>query len=231
MNVVIVDDNKIARTTLKQLASRVKDLVVVAECENAIDARDVLQNEPVDLLLLDIEMPEMSGLELTRDLGTKRPLIIFTTSRKDYAVEAFELNVVDYIVKPVTLSRFIQAIDKARDIRQSHGEEMKVSTDAFLFIRDSSVVRRLGIDEILYAEAMGDYVKLHTGQKFYAVHTTLKAVEDRLPSNQFLRIHRSFIVAVSKIDTIQDGAVIINGKPLPVADAYRAGLNKRMNIL
>ncbi|MBO9660698.1 MAG: response regulator, partial [Chitinophagaceae bacterium] len=119
MNVVIVDDNKIARTTLKQLASRVKDLMVVAECENAIEARDVLQNGPVDLLLLDIEMPEMSGLELTRDLGANRPLIIFTTSRKDYAVEAFELNVVDYIVKPVTLSRFIQAIDKARDIRQS----------------------------------------------------------------------------------------------------------------
>ena len=231
MNVVIVDDNKIARTTLKQLASRVKDLVVVAECENAIEARDVLQNEPVDLLLLDIEMPEMSGLELTRDLGANRPLIIFTTSRKDYAVEAFELNVVDYIVKPVTLSRFIQAIDKARDIRQSHGEEMKVSADAFIFIRDSNIVRRLGIGDILYAEAMGDYVKLHTPQKFYAVHTTLKAVEERLPASQFLRVHRSFIVAVPKIDTIQDGALIINGKPLPVADAYRAGLNKRMNIL
>ncbi|MET0461542.1 MAG: LytTR family DNA-binding domain-containing protein [Chitinophagaceae bacterium] len=231
MNVVIVDDNPIARTTLKQLASRVKDLVVVAECENAIDARDILRNEPVDLLLLDIEMPEMSGLELTRDLGAKRPLIIFTTSRKDYAVEAFELNVVDYIVKPVTLSRFIQAIDKARDIRQSIGEEMKVSSDAFIFIRDSSVVRRLSIDEILYAEAMGDYVKLHTAQKFYAIHTTLKAAEERLPSSQFLRIHRSYIVAVSKIDTIQEGAVIVNGKPLPVADAYRAGLNKRMNIL
>jgi len=231
MNVVIVDDNKIARTTLKQLASRVKDLVVVAECENAIDARDVLQHEPVDLLLLDIEMPEMSGLELTRDLGANRPLIIFTTSRKDYAVEAFELNVVDYIVKPVTLSRFIQAIDKARDIRQSHGEEMKVSADAFIFIRDSNIVRRLGIGDILYAEAMGDYVKLHTPQKFYAVHTTLKAVEERLPASQFLRVHRSFIVAVPKIDTIQDGALIINGKPLPVADAYRAGLNKRMNIL
>ncbi len=231
MNVVIVDDNKIARTTLKQLASRVKDLVVVAECENAIEARDVLQHEPVDLLLLDIEMPEMSGLELTRDLGANRPLIIFTTSRKDYAVEAFELNVVDYIVKPVTLSRFIQAIDKARDIRQSHSEEMQVSSDAFIFIRDSNIVRRLGIEDILYAEAMGDYVKLHTPQKFYAVHTTLKAVEERLPASQFLRVHRSFIVAVPKIDTIQDGALIINGKPLPVADAYRAGLNKRMNIL
>ena len=113
MNVVIVDDNKIARTTLKQLLSRVNDLVLVAEAETAMDACNVLQEEPVDLLLLDIEMPGMTGLELTRNLGDKRPLIIFTTSRKDYAVEAFELNVVDYIVKPITLPRFVQAIDKA----------------------------------------------------------------------------------------------------------------------
>lgn len=231
MNVVIVDDNKIARTTLKQLASRVKDLVVVAECENAMDAYNVLQDEPVDLLLLDIEMPGMTGLELTRNLGSKRPLIIFTTSRKDYAVEAFELNVVDYIVKPVTLPRFIQAVDKARDISQSLGEEVKMAPDAFIFIRDSNIVRRLSVDEILYAEAMGDYVKLHTATKFYAIHTTLKAVEERLPSDQFLRIHRSYIVSIPKIDTIQDGALIVQGKPLPVADAYRAGLNRRMNIL
>jgi DNA-binding LytR/AlgR family response regulator len=231
MNVVIVDDNKIARTTLKQLASRVKDLVVVAECENAMDAYNVIQDEPVDLLLLDIEMPGMTGLELTRNLGSKRPLIIFTTSRKDYAVEAFELNVVDYIVKPVTLPRFIQAIDKARAISQSLGEEVKIAADAFLFIRDSNIVRRLSIEEILYAEAMGDYVKLHTAAKFYAIHTTLKAVEERLPSDQFLRIHRSYIVSVPRIDTIQDGALIVQGRSLPVADAYRAGLNRRMNIL
>ncbi len=231
MNVVIVDDNKIARTTLKQLASRVKDLVVVAECENAMDAYNVLQEEPVDLLLLDIEMPGMTGLELTRNLGAKRPLIIFTTSRKDYAVEAFELNVVDYIVKPVTLPRFIQAIDKTRDIHQSLEEEVNIAADAFIFIRDSNIVRRLSLDEILYAEAMGDYVKLHTQGKFYAIHTTLKAVEERLPADQFLRVHRSYIVSIPKIDTIQDGALIIQGKPLPVADAYRAALNKRMNIL
>ena len=230
MNVVIVDDNKIARTTLKQLASRVKDLVVVAECENAMDAYNVLLENSVDLLLLDIEMPGMTGIELTRNLGAKRPLIIFTTSRKDYAVEAFELNVVDYIVKPVTLPRFIQAIDKAREIRTSLEEEVKLAPDGFIFIRDSNIVRRIGLEEILYAEAMGDYVKLHVAGKFFAIHTTLKAVEERLPANQFLRIHRSFIVSIPRIDTLQEGALIVQGKPLPIADAYRAALNKRMNI-
>lgn len=231
MNVLIIDDNRIARTTLKQLASQVKDLVVSGDCESAIDAYNFLQEQQVDLLLLDIEMPGMSGLELTRNLGDKGPIIIFTTSKKDYAVEAFELNVADYIVKPVTPARFIQAIGRAREILESSKEEVKMNEDEFIFIRDSNIVRRMKVDDILYAEAMGDYVKLHTPQKFYAIHTTLKAVEERLPSSKFIRVHRSYIVALNKIDTLQDGALVIHGIPVPVADAFRAALNKRMKVL
>lgn len=216
---------------MKQLVSQVKDVVVVGECTSAMDAYNELQELPVDLVLLDIEMPGMSGLELTRNLGNKKPVIIFTTSKKEYAAEAFELNVADYIVKPVTPARFIQAIVKAREILESNSEEVKINEEEFIFIRDSNVVKRLKLDDILYAESMGDYVKLHTVQKFFAIHTTLKAVEERLPVSKFLRIHRSYIVAINKIDTIQDGALIINNKPLPVSDAYRAALNKRMNIL
>lgn len=231
MNALIIDDNKIARTTLKQLATQINDLVVSGDCENAIDAYNFLQEQPVDLLLLDIEMPGMSGLELTRNLGDKRPIIIFTSSKKDYAVEAFELNVADYIVKPITPARFILAIERAKEILESKKEEVKMDQDEFIFIRDSSIVRRMKVDDILYAEAMGDYVKLHTPQKFYAIHTTLKAVEDRLPSSKFLRVHRSYIVALNKIDTVQEGALVIHGEPVPVADAFRAALNKRMKVL
>ena len=231
MNCLIVDDNKIARTTMKQLASQVKDITVAGECATAMDAYNFLQEQPIDIILLDIEMPGMTGLELTKNLGNKRPIIIFTTSKKDYAAEAFELNVADYIVKPVTPARFIQAIDKAREILQSNTEEFKMSGEEFIFIRDSNIVRRLKLDDILFAEAMGDYVKLYTVQKFFAIHTTLKAVEDRLPVSRFIRVHRSYIVALTKIDAIQDGALVVNGKPLPVADAYRAVLNRRMNIL
>jgi len=216
---------------MKQLASQVKDLVVAADFDNAMDAYSFLQQQPVDILLLDIEMPGMTGLELTKNLSRNRPLIIFTTSKKEYAVEAFELNVADYIVKPVTPSRFIQAIDRAREIVESNKEDVRIADDEFIFIRDSNVVRRLKIDDILYAEAMGDYVKLHTPQKFYAIHTTLRAVEERLPSSKFIRVHRSYIASLQKIDTIQDGALVINGKPVPVADAYRAALNKKMNVL
>jgi DNA-binding LytR/AlgR family response regulator len=180
---------------------------------------------------LDIEMPGMTGIELTRNLQANGPVIIFTTSKKEYAAEAFELNVADYIVKPITPARFMQAIDKAREILQSNSEQVKLNEDEFIFIRDSNIVRRLKLSDILYAEAMGDYVKLHTAQKFFAIHATMKEVEQRLPSSKFLRVHRSFIAAIDKIDTIQEGALIINGKPVPVADAYRAALNKRMNVL
>ncbi len=231
MNTLIVDDNKIARTTMKQLSSQVKDIVLAGECANAMDAYNLIQEQPVELILLDIEMPGMTGLELTKNLGDKRPVIIFTTSKKEYAAEAFELNVADYIVKPVTPARFIQAIDKAREIIQSHTEEFKLTDEEFIFIRDSNIVRRLKLDDILFAEAMGDYVKLYTPQKFFAIHTTLRAVGERLPGSKFFRVHRSYIVALSKIDTIQDGTLVVNGKPVPVADAYRAALNKKMNVL
>lgn len=231
MNCLIVDDNKIARTTLKQLASRIRDIKVVAECADAMEAYNFIQKEKIDLLLLDIEMPGMNGLELTKHLGSSRPLVIFTTGKKDYAVDAFELNVVDYVLKPVNPARFIQAIDKARDMLESEHDQVDLAGEEFIFVRDSNIVRRVQLSEILYAEAMGDYVKLHTTQKFIAIHSTLKALEERLPAQKFQRVHRSYIVSLARIDSIQDGALIIQGKPVPVADAYRAELNKRMNVL
>jgi DNA-binding LytR/AlgR family response regulator len=231
MNALIIDDNKIARTTTRQLAGKVADINIVAECSNAIEAYNLLLAHPVDLLLLDIEMSGMSGLDLTKNIRNKRPVIIFITSKKEYAVDAFDLNVADYIVKPLTSTRFIQAIDKAREILESNREEVKMKEDEFIFIRDSNIVRRLKLDKILYAEAMGDYVKLYTPEKFYAIHTTLKAVEERLPASNFLRVHRSYLVAINKIDSMESGVLIVNGKPLPVADAYRNILNKRMNII
>jgi DNA-binding LytR/AlgR family response regulator len=231
MNALIIDDNKMARMSIKQLAGRVDDLTIVAECSSALEAYNLLLSEPVDLLLLDIEMPGMSGLELTKNIVNKRPVIIFITSKREYAVDAFDLNVVDYIIKPVSGLRFIQAIDKAREVLDSNKEEVNLKEDEFIFIRDSNIIRRLKLENIIFAEAMGDYVKLYTPEKFYAIHTTLKAVEERLPSSRFLRVHRSYLVAIDKIDSMEGGALIINRKPVPVADAYRSALNKRMNII
>lgn len=231
INTLIIDDNKLARMGMAQLAMQVKDLNVVAECATAMEAYKVMQDQPVQLLLLDIEMPEMSGIELTRLLGEQSPVIVFTTGNKNYAVEAFDLNVADYLIKPVTPARFLQAIEKVRDILSSRQEPLQVQETDFVFIRDNGILKRIAINDILYLEAMGDYVKLFTPQKFHAVHTTLKSVEEKLPSSRFLRVHRSYIVALNKIDSIIDGVIKIDKAAIPVADAYRSVLNKRLNLI
>src|SRR5690348_7296800 len=148
MKCIIVDDNKMARMALKQLVSQVPGLELVAECNDATEALDSLNNIQVDLLLLDIEMPDMTGLDLTRKLGNNKPLIIFTTAKKDYAVEAFELNVVDYLVKPIALPRFKQAIEKAQETIESNKQEVKVEEQGFVFVKDNGVLKRITIDDI-----------------------------------------------------------------------------------
>lgn len=230
MKALIVDDNDIARTTLAHLAKQIPYLTIVNEYSNAIEAYHYLQTNPVDLIFLDIEMPEMTGIELTKTLSGKDTIIIFTSSNKEYALEAFELNIADYILKPITPARFLQAMSKAKAIFDSKKENVQVNKDEFLFVRDSNITRRLKLDDIFYAEAMGDYVKFYTKEKMFAIHGTMKSAEERLPKDHFIRVHRSYIIAVGKIDTLQDGGIMINGKFIPLADAYRKALNTRMNV-
>jgi DNA-binding LytR/AlgR family response regulator len=220
-----------ARMALKQLLSQVQGLDLVAECNDAAEALDVLNSNQVDLLLLDIEMPGMTGFDLVKKLGNSKPLIVFTTAKKDYAVEAFELNVVDYLVKPIALPRFKQAVDKAQEALDSNKQEVKVEEQGFVFVKDNGILKRIAIDDILFLEAMGDYVKVHTPQKLHVVHATLKSIEEKLPSSKFIRVHRSYIVAINKIDYIQEGTISIGKTTIPVADTHKSNLNKRLNLL
>ncbi|MFL5740728.1 MAG: LytR/AlgR family response regulator transcription factor [Flavisolibacter sp.] len=231
MKCIIVDDNKMARMALKQLVSQLTSLELVAECNDATEALQALNNIPIDLLLLDIEMPDMTGLDLIKKLGNNRPLIIFTTAKKDYAVEAFELNVVDYLVKPIALPRLKQAVEKAQEAIDSDKQEVKVEEQGFVFVKDNGVLKRISIEDILFLEAMGDYVKVHTPQKFHVVHATLKSIEEKLPPSKFIRVHRSYIVAINKIDYIQEGTISIGKTTIPVADTHKSNLNRRLNLL
>jgi len=216
---------------MKQLVGQAANLELVAECTSAMEAYNYLNSTTIDLLLLDIEMPGMTGLELTKNLGNKKPLIIFTTAKTDYAVAAFELNVVDYLVKPISPARFLQAIERAFEAVASDKQEVKIENKDFIFIKDNGVLKKINVEDILFLEAMGDYVKVHTPQKFHVVHSTLKAIEERLPDNKFVRVHRSYIVALNKIDYIQDGVININKTTIPIADTYRSVLNKKLNLL
>jgi DNA-binding LytR/AlgR family response regulator len=230
MNCLIIDKNPVAAMRLKQLARKIADLQVSGQFTNAFEALDYLEKNAVDMVFLEIEMPEMNGLEVAKLLLNKNILVILTTSKRDYAAEAFELNVTEYLLNPLSAKRFFQAINKVRDILSRRKEQQRLADDEYMFVRDTCIVRKLKMEDILYAEAMGDYVKFYTPKKLYAIHGTLKGAEERLPKSKFIRVHRSYIVSVNKIDTMQDGGIFVNGQFLPVADAYKKPLSKRMNI-
>ncbi len=227
---LIVDDNEMARLMLSQLVTQTGVLEVLGECRDALEAHQNITRQFPDLVFLDIEMPGMSGIELLKSLP-KKPLIIFTTSNKDYALEAFELNVADYLLKPVTLPRLLQAIDKAREVLQRDKTEVNNIDENYLFIRDNGALKKMKLEDILWIEAMGDYIKIYTPGKWYIVHTTLKAVEEKLSSANLMRIHRSYIVALDKIDTIEDGVLNIMSTPIPIAESYRSQFMKKLKLL
>lgn len=231
MNCLIVDDDSLARTALKQMLSMDPQLQLLGECADALEGYKEIMVNQIDVLFLDIEMPGMSGIELVKILAGKRPMVIFTTATTNYAAEAFDLNVVDFLIKPLVPARFLQAVEKAKHILKTKNLSISNKEDEFIFIRDSNVVRRLKVSDILFMEAMGDYVKIYVPDHVYSIHSSLKAVEQKLSQSIFLRVHRSFIVNVSKIDTLEGGTLIINRLLVPVSDAYRSALNKRMQIL
>lgn len=231
MNCLIVDDNILALSVLKKLISMEPSLTIVGECFDALEAYKQVQLSDIDILFLDIEMPGMSGIELVKSLGDKRPMVIFTTATTDYAAEAFDLNVVDFLIKPVSPARFLQAVEKAKRMLQTKGLSVTDKEDEFVFIRDSNIVRRVKVSDILYMEARGDYVRINLTDQTYSIHSSLKSVEEKLSKTVFLRVHRSFIINVSRIDTIEGGTLIVHRNMVPVSDAYRAILYKRMQIL
>jgi two-component system, LytTR family, response regulator len=235
MKYLIIDDNPIARTMLRQLASHLEGFTLVGECATAIEAFNFLQKEMVDLLLLDVEMPEMTGIELLQSLPN-RPLVILITSQKEHALEAFELNVLDYIVKPVTLPRFMAAMKKAQELYASHLNTFEKGTDAekdYLFVRSDGILLKIRFDDILWIQALVDYVQFFTvSGKKYTVHSTMKAVIQHLNDTRFVRSHRSYIVNVDKIDRIEEGTMIVIGNHvIPMSEQYRQIINKHLNLL
>jgi two-component system, LytTR family, response regulator len=233
MKYLIVDDNPMARAVLRQLGSGMEDLTLAGECVSALDAFNFLQKEKVDLLLLDVEMPEMSGIELLQNLPV-RPLVILITSKPEYAVEAFDLNVVDYIVKPITLPRFMAAMVKAKEIWNSTHNTLEESLKKdFLFVRTNGILTKIRFDEILWVQAMVDYVQFFVGaDKKYTVHATMKSVENHLNHPCFVRVHRSYIVNTDKIDRIEEGSVIVIGKQaIPLSEPFKPTVMERLNIL
>jgi len=227
---LVVDDNNVTGLMLHEMLKKIERIDVVNVFTSAIEARNFLKENAIDILFLDVEMPGMSGLELLRLLPQK-PLTIMVTGKKEYAVEAFELNVVDFLVKPFSLSRVMIAVEKAIELLQMKNSGLnKVEKDHF-FIRDNKAIRKILLNDIYWIESKGDYVKIITSNSSYIIHSTLKNIEDNLPSQLFIRIHRGYLISIEKLEYIEDGAAYIQGTPLPVSETYKNELLKKLRML
>jgi two-component system, LytTR family, response regulator len=232
MNCIIVDDNKMARTALKKLIEQVDSLQLKEECANPIDAYNYLLKESIDLVFLDVEMPGMTGIELIKNLE-KRPIIILITAKTDYAVEAFELNVADYIIKPITLSRFMLAVSKANELFESKGQKVELNEKdkEYIFVRSNAILTKIKVNDITYIQALGDYVNIYTTDNRYTVHITLKGMEEKLPLEKFYRLHRSYLIALDHVDKVEEGTAYIGKHPVPIGEQYKKELLKRINLI
>ncbi len=229
-NVLIVDDNSMARILLTQLLEQIPSVSVLSESDNAVDVITILSKGETDIMFLDIEMPGMSGIELLQSLKI-RPLTIFMSANKGYGSEAFELNVVDYLVKPLLLPRTMMAINRATELLNQKEVYLNEVEAEYLFIKENKIIRKLLIDDIYLLESKGDYVKIYVADKYFVIHATLKLLEDRLSAAKFVRVHRSFIVAIDKIDYIEENILYLNNTPVPLSESYRSQFLKKLNLL
>lgn len=233
LNCLIVDDEPIAREIIKTYCGHLSNLHVVAMCGNALEAKTVLQQQKVDILFLDINMPVMDGISFMKTLK-RQPQVIFTTAYKEYAIDAFDLAAVDYLLKPFSLERFIIAVDKALEKlvvqAPSFPDIQEGKNEDFVFIKTGDKIFKIQHDDLLYAEANGNNTKVVTTANTLLPSMTFTGFEELLPASLFLRVHRSFIVNKSKITHIEGNRVFINDIEIPIGNNYREGFLKGIGL-
>lgn len=228
MKCLIVDDDEMARASLEHLCSKIDELEIVAACDNGIEAMRLLKQEAIDLVFLDIEMPDLSGLDLVKTLD-QLPQIIFVSGHTKYAIEAFEYHVTDFLVKPIDLPRLIKSIDHAQSLADKKEENHDLRE---LFVKVDGRLVRLSYDDILYVESIGDYVVFNTVKKEkFIVHSTLKNIDAKLQHPEFLKVHRAFVVNLTKIVDIEESNLVIGDKVVPISRAHKPILLKRIKTL
>ncbi len=237
MNCIIIDDEETARAILVQLCSQFENLNIQAEFPNAIQAIKYLNQNSVDLIFLDIHMPDFTGFDFIQTLKNP-PKIILTTSDPKFAIEAFEYNcIVDYLVKPIELPRFEKAIAKAESMSlkkaedDASSEKMDALPENDLYVNIDRRLIKIDIPTIYLVEAKGDYINIKTESQNYTVHSTLKKIEEKLPTDIFLKVHRSYVINIKKIVDIEDNSVLIKKDVIPVSRSNRPELMNRLNLL
>ncbi len=230
MRCIIVDDDEMQRHLLESYVADVAELELVESCEDATKALHVLQKDKVDLLFLDVEMPNMSGLDLLSTL-THKPQVILVTAHQKYALDAFEFDVTDFLKKPIPFPRFLKAVNKALERHKEVPTDAAKTGDYDMFVKDGNQLVKIPTDSIQFINALSDYVKIVTPQKEHAILYTMKNISDKLPAEKFMRVHRSYIVRLDKIDRIADHIIEIDRHSIPISKSYREELYERLNTL
>lgn len=226
---LIVDDEPKAREVLNIYLQDYAELTLVGQCKNAIEAINIMASEKIDLIFLDIEMPEISGLALAKTLN-KNTSIIFTTAFRDYAVDGFDLQAIDYLLKPIRPTRFKAAIEKYKSHTQSPGQDAPKADDSeHLFVRSDRKMVKVVLSDILYIESLSDYLKIHTTNGLIITRETLTSLEEKLSKHQFLRIHRSFIVNKSQILSFTKDTISIDKTELPISRSFKASVHESLS--
>ena len=233
-NVIIVDDEFLAQKLLQDYVSKVEALQLVATCSNAFEAMEALKDHRVDIMFLDIQMPDLTGLELVKSLD-KKPAVIFTTAYSEYAVDAFNLAVADYLLKPFDFPRFFQAINKAignvkpakENTSQPAADTISRSND-FITVKADYKLYKINYDDLLYIEGQHEYVTFHTTQRRITALFALKELEEVLPKDKFVRVHKSYIVSFKHIQDLDKSDVTVAGNKIPVGASYRDELLARL---
>jgi DNA-binding LytR/AlgR family response regulator len=225
INCVIVEDEPLARNLMAEYVRKVPRLNLIEACSNPLTAIEVLRNNSVDVLFLDVQMPELTGISLLKVLQ-KRPLVVLTTAYSEYALEGYELDVADYLLKPITFERFLRAVDRVTQRLEGKQQPVRpvVPQEAqpkFVFVKDGTKLVKVHLDDILYIEGLKDYVTIHTRQQKIVSLQRLKVLEEQLPADQFIRIHNSYIVSLKSIDVIHKGDVQVGGALLPIGDTFK----------
>lgn len=226
MNCLIVDDEPLALSVMESHLKEFKDLKVIGKCRSAVQAFELIEKHKIDLLFLDIEMPKLDGFSFLKSLKNP-PLVVVTTAHRDYAIQGFELDVVDYLLKPISLKRMMQAISKARRMQNEKGQETinapneTTSTNPYVFIRSERENVKVELDSILYVESLKNHVKVVTPSKSYITLVSMSQMETKLPSTSFLRVHRSFLVNQTKITHYTHTYLTLDRKSIPIGKMYR----------
>lgn len=227
---LIVEDEVMSLKSLSKLCEKMEQLELIDALDNAKDALKRIEAEKVDLVFLDIEMPEMTGIEMLEHL-TVTPQIIFTTGNKEYAYEAFEYDVTDFLKKPITPLRFAKAVDKALHRQEQLDSVATASSKNEIYIRTEGRFVRVPYEDIMYFENVGDYVKVITSDGNHIIHGSMKSIDSRINHPRFLKVHRSYIVNLDKIKDIEDNTIVIGKTVIPISRAHRPILMRTINIL